>query len=81
MHTSVVARRHTMSVTPFAELKIITALREKASHDELFIFIDQLRRERLSLVWPYKAIITTNVLVVRQFGGHFGGQNVQVSML
>ena len=43
--------------------------------------IDQLRRERLSLGWPYMAIITTNVLVVGvNFGGHFGGQNVQVSM-
>ena len=43
--------------------------------------IDQLRRERLSLGWPYKAIITTNVLVVGvNFGGHFGGQNAQVSM-
>ena len=43
--------------------------------------IDQLRRKRLSLGWPYKAIITTNVLVVGvNFGGHFGGQNVQVSM-
>ena len=46
------------------------------------VCIDQLRRERLSLGWLYKAIITTNVLVVDvNFGGHFGGQNVQVSML
>ena len=44
--------------------------------------IDQLQRERVSLVWPCKAIITTNILVMGvNFGGHFGEQNVQVSML